>query len=165
MNVNDTEIAWSILQRSGYLRTRRLEEVLELEGWWWLGAVTVSGVVGGVLPPPRSLAALCAWTCAPTSTLVLCIDTQDPGLQLWNRLPGAVLEGSKLMAECQTKSWGGGLRVCVCGGCIPLRNKAPDHELPALLWFEHMSHFGPVSCIRVGAHALALTCRFPLRKS
>ncbi|XP_054836537.1 mitochondrial tRNA methylthiotransferase CDK5RAP1 [Eublepharis macularius] len=26
MNVNDTEIAWSILQRSGYLRTSRLEE-------------------------------------------------------------------------------------------------------------------------------------------
>ncbi|XP_053106125.1 mitochondrial tRNA methylthiotransferase CDK5RAP1 isoform X2 [Hemicordylus capensis] len=26
MNVNDTEIAWSILQRSGYLRTTRLEE-------------------------------------------------------------------------------------------------------------------------------------------
>ncbi|XP_066481871.1 mitochondrial tRNA methylthiotransferase CDK5RAP1 [Tiliqua scincoides] len=26
MNVSDTEIAWSILQRSGYLRTRRLEE-------------------------------------------------------------------------------------------------------------------------------------------
>uniref|UniRef100_A0A8D0HJL4 Mitochondrial tRNA methylthiotransferase CDK5RAP1 n=1 Tax=Sphenodon punctatus TaxID=8508 RepID=A0A8D0HJL4_SPHPU len=27
MNVSDTEIAWSILQRSGYLRTRRLEDV------------------------------------------------------------------------------------------------------------------------------------------
>ncbi|XP_075756930.1 mitochondrial tRNA methylthiotransferase CDK5RAP1 isoform X2 [Pelodiscus sinensis] len=26
MNVNDTEIAWTILQRSGYLRTKRLEE-------------------------------------------------------------------------------------------------------------------------------------------
>ncbi|XP_074868035.1 mitochondrial tRNA methylthiotransferase CDK5RAP1 [Carettochelys insculpta] len=26
MNVNDTEIAWAILQQSGYLRTRRLEE-------------------------------------------------------------------------------------------------------------------------------------------
>ncbi|KAJ6655569.1 hypothetical protein lerEdw1_005040 [Lerista edwardsae] len=32
MNVSDTEIAWSILQRSGYLRTRRLEEVRKLEG-------------------------------------------------------------------------------------------------------------------------------------
>uniref|UniRef100_A0A8C3SZ40 Mitochondrial tRNA methylthiotransferase CDK5RAP1 n=1 Tax=Chelydra serpentina TaxID=8475 RepID=A0A8C3SZ40_CHESE len=29
MNVNDTEIAWAILQKSGYLRTHRLEEVWE----------------------------------------------------------------------------------------------------------------------------------------
>lgn len=28
MNVNDTEIAWSILQKSGYLRTSNLQEVL-----------------------------------------------------------------------------------------------------------------------------------------
>ena len=27
MNVNDTEIAWSILQKSGYLRTSNLQEV------------------------------------------------------------------------------------------------------------------------------------------
>lgn len=27
MNVNDTEIAWAILQKSGYLRTHQLEEV------------------------------------------------------------------------------------------------------------------------------------------
>ena len=27
MNVNDTEIAWSVLQKSGYLRTRNLQEV------------------------------------------------------------------------------------------------------------------------------------------
>lgn len=29
MNVNDTEIAWSILQKSGYLRTSNLQEVFE----------------------------------------------------------------------------------------------------------------------------------------
>lgn len=28
MNVNDTEIAWSILQKSGFLRTSNLQEVL-----------------------------------------------------------------------------------------------------------------------------------------
>ena len=38
MNVNDTEIAWSILQKSGYLRTSSLQEVLEFlaaVSWAW----------------------------------------------------------------------------------------------------------------------------------
>lgn len=40
MNVNDTEIAWSILQKSGYLRTRNLQEVHAFSAfivfWAWV---------------------------------------------------------------------------------------------------------------------------------
>lgn len=38
MNVNDTEIAWSILQKSGYLRTSSLQEVLAFPAFLFPGS-------------------------------------------------------------------------------------------------------------------------------
>lgn len=35
MNVNDTEIAWAILQKSGYARTKELAEVSALAALPW----------------------------------------------------------------------------------------------------------------------------------
>lgn len=45
MNVNDTEIAWSILQKSGYLRTSDLQEVLEFLSSLGLGSSTLVQVL------------------------------------------------------------------------------------------------------------------------
>ena len=44
MNVNDTEIAWAILQKNGYTRTKELDEVRHL------GSSPVAQACEGVTP-------------------------------------------------------------------------------------------------------------------
>lgn len=46
MNVNDTEIAWAILQKNGYTRTKELDEVRHL------GSSPVAQVCQGIAPLP-----------------------------------------------------------------------------------------------------------------